>query len=466
MTPNSAISRAMTWWRRTNPLTRFLAWFFVAASVVLPLFLIVGTGGRTALHSIRHVLIWKIYDDSWMPARAALDYLASHHDQQLYTVLRIEQIKFQYPPVSLLFFKPFFALPKFTADPNFWINLASLIVFVVAIALIVTTFSRVLAEKAPAWAPAQSGEALLLSAIIVGFCVTFLPLIAAPDWGQIQTWIDAAFAGAVLAWFKDRKALAGILIGLTIAFKPQLGLLLVWGALRREWRFAGALFFTALVLGIVSLATYGLALHLNYLEDLNYLSRHGESYWWNQSVMGLLQRLQFYGPNTEAESAAASIAHTDFLPPYNLLAYGGSVLTSGIMLLAAFFWRSREHQGAPLVDFLIAALTFTIASPIAWVYHYGIVAPVFAVALPVTLAAKELGPRRFFWLGLAFVLLSTPFDVTQKLAHTRLNFLESTFLFGALLLLWHLYRLRRVEAARGAAGSAGVMPSGAFTLAR
>jgi hypothetical protein len=375
--------------------------------------------------------------------KAAISYLSVFPDHPLYTSLFLDgHIRFQYPPASLLFIEPFYALPQITSDPDFWLNLVSVVVFLVNIALVVVILFRVLADKAPSWMPREKRERTILGAAIAVLALTFTPLVSSPDWGQTQTWISAAFAGAVLAWLHDRKALAGVLIGITVAFKPQLGLLLVWGVLRREWRFAGATFATMLVIGVVSLAVFGLAQHLDYLKIVSYLSRHGESYWWNQSVMGLLHRLQHNGANTEEEAAAALLDDSEFLPPFSMLAYAGGMATSIVMILGALFWRAREHAQAPLIDFVLAALTFTVASPIAWGYHYGVALPIFAVALPLTLTATGLGRWRLVWLGLAFVLLHNRFDVTLRLAHTPFNFLESTFLFGGLLLMWHLYRLR------------------------
>ena len=82
-----------------------------------------------------------------------------------------------------------------------------------------------------------------------------------------------------------------------------------------------------------------------------------------------------------------------------------------------------------------------MASPIAWEHHYSVLLPMFAAALPLTLAADR-GRRGVFWLGAAFVLSSTLFQVTNALADTRLNFMQSTLFAGALMLLFQLYRLR------------------------
>jgi hypothetical protein len=79
-------------------------------------------------------------------------------------------------------------------------------------------------------------------------------------------------------------------------------------------------------------------------------------------------------------------------------------------------------------DFLAAALTFTIASPIAWEHHYGIL-PVVYVATLFLLLNQERSTRRSAQL----VMLTASFLIT---AHW---FGGSWMLFGALVLLGLIY---------------------------
>lgn len=449
MTSVLSIARVKARWQGLSPLTRGLVWFAILSSFILPLALAGLTDGRTSLHHLRHVLIWQIFGDSWQPVVAAIDFLSVYPDSPVYTALFLDNhVRFQYPPTSLLLIEPLYRLPDVTSDPNFWVNALCAVALLSNIAVVAAIFFRVLDRHAAAFAPRSPLDKTALAAVLAALTLTFTPVISSVDVGQVQAWINFAFAAAVLAWLGDRKSVAGVLIGLICLFKPQLGLLLVWAVFRREWRFAAAMVITGAIFGILSLAVYGLAQHLNYLEILGYLSRHGESYWWNQSFMGLFHRVLFNGANTEADAAAVALDDSEFLPPYNAWVYAGTLATSAVMIGLALFWRRGEHKRASLIDFMIASLTFTIASPIAWVYHYGIAMPIFAVALPMALAEPKIARYRLLWLGLAFVLLSERFDVTQRLADTRLNVLESTFLFGALLLLWYLYRLRHVLADR------------------
>jgi hypothetical protein len=97
----------------------------------------------------------------------------------------------------------------------------------------------------------------------------------------------------------------------------------------------------------------------------------------------------------------------------------------------------------------------TLASPVAWTHHYAVLLPVFAAAAPATWTARSLGAARFVLLAVSYLLIANNFRALNRLAETPFNFLQSYVLFGGLLLLFHLYRLRDGEAnaTAGAAAS-------------
>jgi alpha-1,2-mannosyltransferase len=269
-----------------------------------------------------------------------------------------------------------------------------------------------------------------------GFTLTFYPIMRAFQLGQIQCWLYCLFVLALWAWLAERKTMAGSLIGLICVIKPQLGLFALWGLLRKEWRFVGGIIVTAGTLGLISLWTFGLANHLDYLPVLSFLSQHGESYFPNQSVNGLLHRLFLIG--------AKEPVNPFTFPPYNFWVYAGTLLSSGVLIAAALFWRRRQAERAGVIDFAIAALSFTMASPIAWEHHYGILLPLFAIALPVALAPQPK-PRGIVLLTAAFMLCNNYYQFVNLLASSPFNFLQSYLFFGALLFLFDLYGLRAFQ---------------------
>jgi alpha-1,2-mannosyltransferase len=83
------------------------------------------------------------------------------------------------------------------------------------------------------------------------------------------------------------------------------------------------------------------------------------------------------------------------------------------------------------------ALSLTMASPIAWEHHYGILLPIFAV-----LASRIEEPASLAWLAFAYASAATYFQAAQLLAQTPLNPLQSYLLFAGLAALIALHLLR------------------------
>ena len=78
--------------------------------------------------------------------------------------------------------------------------------------------------------------------------------------------------------------------------------------------------------------------------------------------------------------------------PFVFARAGRPFLTNGLPMLIgmALFWNFRKQQ-ANVADFCLAALSFTMASPIAWEHHYGILLPILAAIVPLT-ASSSLKP--------------------------------------------------------------------------
>ena len=91
-------------------------------------------------------------------------------------------------------------------------------------------------------------------------------------------------------------------------------------------------------------------------------------------------------------------------------------------------------------------MSATLASPVAWTHHYAVLLPVFAAAVPATWAARRLGAARFILLAVSYLLIANNYRALNRLAETPFNLLQSYVLFGGLLLLFHLYRLRQSQA--------------------
>jgi alpha-1,2-mannosyltransferase len=370
-------------------------------------------------------------EDSWRQIANALDYLSSPHERPLYAeIFFARKNKFQYPPTSLLLIEPLRGLPypKMVAAANFISWLAVIGGSFVLALVLMKGWAR--PPTGSRYSAAGVAAALILA---LGFTLTFYPIVKSFEVGQIQTWLYFLFVLALWSWLSGKKTLSGILVGLICLIKPQLGLFALWGLVRGERRFTAGIVGTAGTLGAVSVALFGWANHVDYLRALAFMGKHGESYYTNQSVNGLVNRLIFNGTNLHGNPHAFA--------PYNGWVYAITLATTALLIAAALFWRPGRGRRVGIEDFLIAALTFTMASPIAWEHHYSILLPIFAAALPAALRAGR--ERLTVWiLAAAFALCSNIYPMINSLANTRLNFLQSHLFFGGLALLIMLYRLR------------------------
>ena len=171
---------------------------------------------------------------------------------------------------------------------------------------------------------------------------------------------------------------------------------------------------------------------MGYLKVLSFLGHHGEAYYANQSVNGLLNHL--------VGTAQGTLVWNEHgFPPYRTVVYDGTILTSLAFLGFGLFYFIRR-KATTVIDFMLAAVTFTIASPIAWEHHYGFMPVVFAVAFVrfLTMPSMLMG----MLLGIAFTL-SAAYLPGQLLPANGLGSLAQSYVFfGILALLYVLYEMR------------------------
>jgi alpha-1,2-mannosyltransferase len=393
--------------------------------------------GESLLGSVSVWSMFKGGDDSWEPMKKALALLGQSPAGLLYDELFFRQrVKFQYPLTSLLFMSgltPFFGPGTVAAAKGIAWAAVPLTVFAAGF-FCMLLLKRVFA-KLPKW------EVIAIGVLTMAATMIFYPIVKAFDLGQIQTWVNALFALSCVCWAVNSRRTAGVCIGLICLIKPQFSLFLLWGLVRRQWRFLQGWAAVIVAGGITSIALYGFWNNLNYLKVLQVLSRHGESFYPNHSLNGLLNRMFFNGPNLAWAG--------DALPDFNPFVYGATLASSALLILLALFWRRQfatpESPSMPVfLDYVGAALTFTMASPIAWEHHYGILPPVFIVAFVsmASFADARLRARLLLLLAVSYGLAASYLPVTKSLAATPFNFVQSYLFFGALILLGVVYWLR------------------------
>jgi hypothetical protein len=154
-----------------------------------------------------------------------------------------------------------------------------------------------------------------------------------------------------------------------------------------------------------------------------------------------LNRALHNGPNLEW-------LPTEFAP-YNAVVYYGTMVSSALLILCALWPFAKKTQAsqatAPLrdhIDLCILFVTCTIASPIAWDHHYGLLLPMFAFVYPIFWGRKMSAAYALALLFLSYILTANLFVIAVDAADGPFNFLQSYMWFGALIFLVLLYRLR------------------------
>jgi alpha-1,2-mannosyltransferase len=396
----------------------------------------------TLEHTYR-VLTAKFGEDSWMPMRTALEYWNSHsRNGALYADLLLrEHIKFQYPPTAIFIPK---ILAAFHHNPGFFYSCATyLFLAITAVAVCgianwsLRTYGNIVLTR--------RDQCLLLAATAL-ITLTFYPIVKAASLGQIQVWLNAGFAVSLLCHLTERDFLAGLVVGALTSVKPQYGLFAIWGVARRNWPFTAGMVCSGLVGLIAGVTVFGVSNYLDYIGTLRFLSHHGESFYANQTINGLVNRIfsiqqpQLYNNTVWAPNS---------FPPYNPWVFYSTVLSSVAILAACLFERGAASIGRS-TDYCLLALGATLASPIGWEHHYGVLLPIFAVIWPMIWFGKEFvrSHRLRIVVILCFFLSSNFIPFANRFAYGYFNFLQSYLLIAALAVLAVLVVARRTSVVR------------------
>ena len=421
------------YFRKLSYVTQILVKLFVC-NLILNLILYLLRYESVARYTV-NFLVFSQGEDSWAPMFKALSYLHSNHEIRIYSQLFFKDgVKFQYPLTSLL---PLEFLSQFTSQYQTQINILN---FMSWIAVLVTAIFalKVFELSLKSFLPHQTRENSKLDNIVrvltlLSLCFTFYPIMKAYSLGQLQVFINCFFTISVWCWIKRKYYISGIFIGLMILMKPQYLLIAVWGILRKKYSFTVPLFIVFFSGLIYSVFLFGVFNNLEYLNVLKFISRVGESFYPNQSMNGLLHRLLFSGNNLLFES--------NTFAPFNPIVYGGTLISSGLLVLGALIHPKIKYRGST-VDFMIITLSCTIASPVAWEHHYGILLVMFAFLLPYLLVDVMYDRISLLFFTLSYILSSNFLRILNLFANVPVvNILQSYVFISALIVLYFLYDL-------------------------
>lgn len=376
--------------------------------------------------------------DSWTPMTVAWRHTQGESETLLYTAVFFEQqTKFQYPPTSLFLMWPVSQFPP--DEYPYWVinglNNISWGFLLLSAGLACAIFYLSWRRFVGAWSP-QMWFALPLIFLLA---LTFYPNLRGYHIGQVQVWLNGLTAVVVLFWLLGWERAAGGIVGFMCLIKPQNGIIYLWGWARQRWPFVIAGTISGTLGVLLSLWLFGLANHLDYFPAVSFMSRHGEVFYPNQSVNGLLNRWFMTGPIL----GFTPNAFAEFHP----VVYGGTLLTTLLFVAGALWpWGIHTAVRGHLPDLSIAIMTTTLASPIAWEHHYGVLLPIYAFILPYLLAQPVWGKLTLPALAFSYLLTSNFWILFHPLAETRGNILLSYLFGGALILLALLYTIRHTRA--------------------
>ncbi len=425
-------------YKKTNIIIRLLV-FLIVLNVGVAIGLRVAGTSQT-LTSLRFVKSlnnpFKItMYDSWGVMINALKYLDKNPKGPVYETLLDKQIdKFIYPPTSLLIFE----LPhRFTGMS--YLRIAHLMdifswgcIFLIALISARMLIDLLNNQKQFISIRVSPGFETITVYLLVGMLTTlYYPIVISYNLGQIQTALTLLAVLSMFYWTKNKKYHVGLLIGIICVIKPQLAVILIWAVIRKQWKMVMAGVAVILPVLFVSLWYYGFQNHLDYLSVLSFLSHHGEGYYPNQSMNGLMNRILLNGNN---------VHWSHVYPPYSPLVYTVTMASAILLILPALFWHYKR-KNPDLIELSIMILATTMASPIAWKHHYGILLPIFIVLLPFVVYFYQNKKWVLLILCFAFTLTAQLIEFVRAFADSRLNLLQSYLFFGACIILAFLYRI-------------------------
>lgn len=274
-------------------------------------------------------------------------------DHRIYQQLFFTQHeKFIYPPSSLFLTAALDSLDAHHVSSAAAWKIVLLVTWAAAIVVAMLLYRR----RRP---DAQWLELLCIA--VLG--ILFLPFAEALYRGQVQIALTLLWGLSILLWERGSTASSGFVLAITCIFKPQLAVFLLWGALRREWRFTIAFGATTVAVLACSIAHFGWQNHVDYLSVLRYLSRHGEALWANQSVNGMLNRL--------LRNGNASSWDPQVYPPYRPIIYLASSAFTVMCLVAGLLLPRLKRWTCSTEDYVFFGCLSVLMSPIAWEHHYG-----------------------------------------------------------------------------------------------
>ncbi len=386
-------------------------------------------GFSNSLQYFRLAVTHEAYTDSWAPMERALAaWDAGHPIYETVYFSEHQRLPFLYPLSSLLLPLSMRHVVSGDAGLGRALNRVGLVATLLFAACTLWLVS--------AWRSAGVARAdrTFLLAMVLGSGIAALnfPLQMNYVLGQAQTLVNLGLAAALVLWSCRRPAASGVAVGVACLIKPYLALFLLWGLIRREWRFAAGIGITIAIGVAAAVWVFGLSENLQYWSVLSDVGQRGSGFYANQSVNGLLNRLVL-----PVELRHQTVGHY----PVHATVLLGTLVTSLVLVMTALALPPRLRFSRGTLDFGIMGLSVTMAAPLAWDHNYAVLLPILAVAAGMALERRAAETGTLLAFAVAILVTGTLWEPLLAFDAPPANLLQSYVLIGGAVALVAMYRL-------------------------
>ncbi|MGB6838759.1 MAG: glycosyltransferase family 87 protein [Microgenomates group bacterium] len=299
-----------------------------------------------------------------------------------------------YPPNTLLFYLPLMAFPYKVAQAIF-----VLLIFASTVGAVYLSLKIVL-KKVP-W----QVSLLALSLTFLSFPTKFTL-----GMGQNNT---VAFFTLLFAYYfykQKRISLAGVLLGISIAFKTVFGFFLLFFLLKREWK---TILYSLLPIGL-SIFLVALISDVNlyefYIKEVvpPLLNLSSREIYYNQGLVGFIARLSG-----------------------NLILrrYATISISAVLVAITSFFALKRKSQD---LQFSLFVTTLLLVDTLSWQHHF--IWLVFPFVLLTAHAVKKKQIEPLVLIGISYLLVSWNFKNPSQFSNFPISLILSNTFYGGLIL--------------------------------
>jgi hypothetical protein len=233
------------------------------------------------------------------------------------------------------------------------------------------------------------------SIIILCLLLSWYPVVNDLSYGQLSIILTLFLLVGLITLRKNHGIIAGIMIGFTVAIKLITWPLIIYFALKKEWRPLISSCLTAAVLNTIALATIGYRPFLNYYFDVSrQVTVIYQSAMHNLSLWSIGYRL-FAGTGSDLFSSFVNAPPLVNLPK---IAPFVSIVLIITFLVYSLAWALKSNDQHLTFALLVGAII--LISPVSWAHYFVL------LIIPLSFLFLDLKKRSFpAWQTSVFVLI-------------------------------------------------------------